>query len=140
MTNDTQFKDMLRKAGFKATLGRVAVLELLSKNKKPLSIKDIQEKLKGEKLDQATLYRMMSALEEVGILRATDFGHGHAHYELETKDHHHHLTCQRCGKIVDISACDTHDLEKQALKIGRFSTITKHSLELFGICQACTKK
>lgn len=136
----TKFKETLKNAGSKATPGRLKVLKLLSKSAKPLSIKDIQGKLKNRKLDQATVYRMMSALEKSGLIRQVDFQHGHAHYELSGNQHHHHLICQSCGKVVDISKCNISSIEKQALKLAKFSTIHHHSLELFGTCSNCAKK
>src|SRR5689334_18205952 len=120
---------LLRQAGFKATPGRLALLKLFDKTKKPLSIKDIQKKLKQTNPDQATIYRIISALESKGIIRQVDVQHGHAHYELTSREHHHHLICEQCGKMVDISKCDTSKVERQALKIGNFSQINKHSLE-----------
>jgi Fur family ferric uptake transcriptional regulator len=134
------YSSLLRQAGFKATPGRLALLELFNKTEKPLSIKDIQKSLKQANLDQATIYRIISALESKGIIRQVDFQHGHAHYELTSREHHHHLICEQCGKIVDISKCDTSKVERQALKIGNFSKINKHSLEFFGICNICAKK
>ena len=134
------FRSRLHSAGFRATPGRLAVLELLEKNKRPLSIKDVQERLHRKDLNQATLYRMVNALEKAGVLRAVDFRHGHAHYELENKSHHHHLICENCGKVADVSKCDTSKIEAQVLKIGGFDRITKHSLEFFGLCKRCAKK
>jgi Fur family ferric uptake transcriptional regulator len=130
---------LLRGAGFKATPHRLAVLALLEKSKKPLSIKKIRDQLRRKDLDQATLYRMVNALEQAGLLRAVDFRHSHAHYELEGGErHHHHIVCQSCGKLADIFA-DTSRLEAQALKMSKFAAITSHSLEFFGLCRACAR-
>jgi Fur family ferric uptake transcriptional regulator len=134
------FQLTLRQAGFKATPGRVEVLELLDKSKKPLSIKDIKQSLKRGELDQATIYRMVNDLKQAGVIRQVDFLHDHAHYELAAHKHHHHLICEKCGKVADISKCNIGALEQEALKIGDFAKINHHSLEFFGICNSCAKK
>lgn len=138
-TKNTQLKETLRKAGSKATPGRLKVLELLSKKEKALSIKDLQNLLKS-RLDQATLYRMMDAMEKSGLVRQVNLLHGHAHYELAGRKHHHHIICENCGKVVDISKCNIKPLEQEALTLAKFSSINHHSLELFGLCSKCAKK
>lgn len=138
--NSSDHPTLLRDAGLKATPARLAVLNLLSMAKKPLSINDIKQDLKRHSsIDQATIYRIIKALEKKGLIKQVDFQHGHAHYELRTHDHHHHVVCENCGKVADISKCDTTDIEKQALKISGFSKINDHSLELFGLCNKCAK-
>lgn len=133
----SMLKDKLRSNSLKITPARLEVLDILTHTKKPISINDISKKLKDT--DLATLYRTFETLKELGLATQVDFQHGHAHYELATREHHHHLVCQKCGKVVDISKCDTTTLEKQALKISKFAKINAHSLEFFGICKSCYK-
>lgn len=135
-----QYKSLLHDMGFKATPARLSVIGLFHKAQKPLSISAVQNHLKTASIDLATIYRIIKALEKQKLIKQVDFQHGHAHYELATRKHHHHLICQKCGKVVDISKCDTSGLEKQALKIGGFTKINSHSLEFFGICRACKNK
>jgi Fur family ferric uptake transcriptional regulator len=134
-----QYRTLLHALGFRATPVRLCIIELFHKAKKPLSIAEIQDDLKND-ADLATIYRIVNALGVAGLIKQVDFQHGHAHYELATREHHHHLICQKCGKVVDISKCDTSGLEKQALKIGGFAKINSHSLEFFGVCSSCKNK
>ena len=128
----------LRGNKLKATPARLSILDLLTHTRAPLSIRDIEVKIKGT-IDTATLYRTVEALQAIGLVTLIDFKHGHAHYELSTGQHHHHLICESCGRIVDLSKCDITGLEKQAKKIGNFSKISHHSLELFGLCKQCSR-
>lgn len=130
--------ETLRNNKLKATPARLSILDLLAHTQKPLSIKDINVKIKGA-IDIATLYRTVETLQSIGLVTLIDFKHGHGHYELATGKHHHHLICESCGKIVDLAKCDITSLEKQAKKIGNFSQINHHSLELFGLCKDCAK-
>lgn len=133
------YKNLLKDAGFRATPARLGLLKLFHQAKKPLSIAGIQHKLPRQSIDLATIYRIINALLEKNIITQVDFQHGHAHYELATREHHHHIICQKCGRVADISKCDTSNIEKQALKIGGFKTITSHSLEFYGLCNSCAK-
>jgi Fur family transcriptional regulator, ferric uptake regulator len=137
-TITTSIPTTLRSSGLKATPARVAVLKVLTKAKKPLSIQNIGKLLKDTP-DQATLYRMVEQLKKAGIIHQINLEHGHAHYEIDSPTHHHHIICENCGKIVDISSCDIESLEKEVLKKSGFKKINRHSLEFFGLCKNCAK-
>ncbi len=134
-----EFSSLLHQAGFKATPTRLALLGLFHKTGKPLSIRYIQEHLSTKNTDQATVYRMVNALLQSGVVKYVDLKHGHGHYELASSSHHHHAICEKCGKIADVS-CDTKTLQAKILKSSGFSKINDHSLEFFGICDKCAAK
>jgi Fur family transcriptional regulator, ferric uptake regulator len=137
----TQYLPLLRQAGLKATPGRLSILAVLDKSKKPLSVKDLKNKLKADDVDLATIYRTMEALAKHNMVRLVNFQHGHNHYELTDKNrHHHHLICEKCGKVVDISKCNTSKIEQEVRSLGNFAKINSHSLEFFGLCKTCARK
>lgn len=136
---------MLRGTGCRATPIRLAMLRVLQKVEKPLSMDTLWKEITKKETragqsrgaDQATVYRAVNDLKKKGILRKIDVGHVHAHYEL-ADNHHHHLICKSCGTVEDISECNIKDLERQALKRARlFHSISFHTLELFGWCSKC---
>lgn len=132
------FVTLLHKASLKATPTRIAVLKVLEQEHKPLSIAILQKRIGEQKIDTATVYRMMQSFQEKGIVRRVDLRHTHAHYELATRADHHHITCERCGKIEDIPWCDLAPIVKKALcQSVTFTQITDHTFELFGICRSC---
>ncbi len=130
---------LLDKAGLKKTDSRIALLDLLSKNKKPFSVKDIVSKLSGDKV---TIYRILETMTKKGLIRRVDTGKREAEYE--TVDHyndHHHIICLDCKKVTDFTGCDADSLITKALKqVKDFKQITHHSFDLFGICNTCIKK
>ena len=70
-----------------------------------------------------------------------DFKQGFAYYELmQNGDHHHHLVCTNCSKVVDLASCDFLKLDKQALKKAGFAKFYEHVLEFFGLCLSCESK
>jgi Fe2+ or Zn2+ uptake regulation protein len=136
----TYFTRLLREAGYKATAGRLRLLAVLRASKEPLSIQELMRKLAGTKIDQATVYRVLSVLEGIGVVRQVNLRHGHADYEFVDADDHHHLVCMVCKRVEDLPGCDSEAIAAQTLKKAKhFAKITQHSFEFFGICNTCAK-
>ncbi len=134
--NEGGFESLLRQHGFKVTSGRVALLQALGREEKPLTVAEVGKRLKS-KLDSVTLYRALEAFVGKGVVRRVDLGHGHAHYELE-QTHHHHMVCTNCGTIEDIESDALERAVSLAAKSSRqFKTIYSHNLEFFGNCKSC---
>ncbi|MCI0533523.1 transcriptional repressor [bacterium] len=140
-SSETDTKQLLRKAGLKATPGRMSVLRLLRKAARPLAVRDIFMQLSSPRIDQATAYRILGVLRKSGLVEDVDFRHGHVHYEFKSPiGHHHHIVCERCGRVEDFKGCDYKKIKKNALmQTPLFSEVSRHSLELFGICRRCDK-
>lgn len=129
----------LSTANLKKTKAREAVLEYISRAKKPVSIQDIEttSTVKNLAIDQATLYRIIHILLDNHIVRQVDFHEGKFRYELATLPHHHHVVCTKCGKVKDISDCLDPKTKLSIEKETGFS-ISSHALEFFGLCSSCT--
>jgi Fur family ferric uptake transcriptional regulator len=137
MKEKQDFKELLKGVGFKATPGRLLLLEALQKELEPLPVLEIQKKLKN-KLNEVTLYRALEAFATAGLVRRVDLNHDHAHYELAVgREHHDHVVCTDCGIIEDIEGCALVPLEKRALTQSKFKSIYSHNLEFFGLCRSC---
>lgn len=95
-------KEELRTAGSKATPGRVALLGVLEREHKPLTVKEMQNKLRT--LNPVTLYRALEALVIAGLVRR-GFSERGAHFEYAGKPHHHHLVCTDCGFNKECQTC-----------------------------------
>lgn len=135
--------ELLQAHGLRRTPGRIALLKLLTAEKRPVTVGYLQIKLqRGAQaidMDTVTLYRALEAFLERGIVVQFDFGHGHAHYELaHDRPHHHHAVCESCGKIEDVPAQDRPDLMAATLrKAAGFVRLDRHSLEFYGLCVSC---
>jgi Fur family ferric uptake transcriptional regulator len=131
---------LLRKSGYKATAPRLSVLDVLAKEKNPLSAQDIIDAL-GKRVDQATVYRILKTLKTKGLIRQIDFRHNPAHYELAGIDEHHHLVCVHCGRIEDVHDCGVEETHSLVLRHSKhFAEIKQHALEFYGACKSCAKK
>lgn len=126
----------LRKAGLKVTLPRVKILELLESSPvHHMSAEDVYKALleQGEDVGLATVYRVLTQFEAAGIVERHHFEGGHSVFELAREEHHDHIVCVSCGKVVEF-----HDdvIEAQQVKVAESLgfRLTSHALHLYGIC------
>lgn len=134
-----ELTERLRRQSRKLTGPRRAILDVLSRQSHPLSIRDVFEALGKEDCDLATIYRSMHLLEKMGMVKRFDLGNGGARFELlaEGDDgHHHHLVCVECSAVVEIEECFSSDLEDRIARANGFQKVT-HRLEFFGVCPRC---
>ncbi len=139
--HESVLQTALRGKKLKATSGRLAILDIFTHTEKPLSIKELKVKVGLTGPDIATLYRNAESLTLEGMLTKVNLGGKNASYELASRKHHHHLICRCCGLVNDITISSRPGLNAQALARAKdFSSVTRHSLEFFGICKKCFKK
>ncbi len=134
----TDFREALHDLGQRVTPARLAVLSVLEKEKRPLSVEKIILAIGEKDIDYVTAYRTITMLKKAGLVRQIDFHHNHAHYELASLGDHHHVVCTKCSKVVDVSDCNLKSMMQNALQESEFAEISQHSLEFFGICKECT--
>lgn len=129
----------LKTNGLKVTSARLGLLDVFKHAKKPVSVKQLAKKLGKNAADVVTLYRNVEALADLGVLKMVRLNDKQIYYELAGGEHHHHLICTNCGKLEDVKMREIN-LSKTFLKSHGFAKVTSHSLEFFGLCQACVKK
>ncbi len=89
------------------------------------------------KASRATIYRLIPALVEVGVLREVEHGYEHSHYEVARDPaHHEHLICQQCGRVIEF-ACPA--IEGAIIEVCREHNFRQyqHGLEITGLCEEC---
>ena len=128
-------QDAVKKAGLKATLPRMLILEVLAKtidSEVHLSAEDIYKDLltSGDDVGLATVYRVLSQFESAGIVTRHNFEEGHSVYEM-TQDHHHdHMVCVKTGKVIEFEDELIEERQDQLAKQNGYK-IVDHSLVLF---------
>lgn len=134
-----ELRTMVQEAGLRVTDHRILVLDIVSRQKQPITVYELVELLrKKENIDQATVYRNLNSLHEASLLRRLDFNHGHAHYELETGRASHQIVCGKCETIEKIEGISVEDAIKKMLKKSKkFKNTTTHSIEIYGLCKSC---
>ena len=139
-----------RGSGYRLTVPRQAILDVLSESSEHLSAEDIYLAVHrvNPGIGLTTVYRTLELLVEMGLVFRFDFGDGRARYELAEgpggKRHHHHLVCRGCGRVVDYT--DFIDEETELLKRTEDGlskkyefTITGHLIQFYGLCKECSK-
>lgn len=124
------------------TAGRRAIIEVLAAAERPLTVPEITSRSPSVPVSSA--YRSLTALVDAGVLRRVAGTDDHGRFELseDLGGHHHHLLCDGCGVVSDISAYPR--LERalaDAARVAREETgfeVTGHRIDLLGRCTACT--
>jgi len=91
-------------------------------------------------VSRATVYRTLSMLEDAGFVEGLDTGDGGRKFEhVLGHDHHDHMVCTECGKIVEFRDDQLERRQDLAARRHGFE-ITSHSLKIFGLCKDCRNK
>lgn len=128
--------------GLKWTKQRKSVYRVLWDAAEPLSAVQIfnlaVQKTEGDEYALSTIYRILSAFEEKGLVEKTSWlEDGTVVYALNRGEHTHYAVCLECHRRVPLQNCPfAHiHLEREAEDF----VITGHKLELYGYCSACKK-
>ncbi len=94
----------LKKAGLKATLPRLRILEILENaDERHMSAEDVYKALidAGEDVGLATIYRVLTQFESAGLVQRHNFDSGHAVFEMNKDDHHDHMVRIDTGEVIE---------------------------------------
>jgi Fur family ferric uptake transcriptional regulator len=128
----------LRAAGGRNGSAQRAIVDLLGANDCCLTAQQVYDELRSSEraIGLASVYRVLDALTEQGLVQRIDLGSGVARFEAAAEHHHHHLVCDDCGKVEAFS--DTRleqairDVEAQ---VG--FEVAGHEVVLHGACADC---
>jgi Fur family ferric uptake transcriptional regulator len=134
----------LKKAGLKATLPRIRILQMLENSKqRHMSAEDVYKALleAGEDVGLATIYRVLTQFEAASLVMRHHFEGGHSVFELKQGPHHDHIMCIQCGKIVEFVDDIIEERQRVMAEQNGFD-IQDHSLILYGRCKdpSCSKQ
>ena len=130
----------LAQAGYQKGAARRTVIECLGRQNCALSAQDIEGELReaGARVGRASIYRTLEQLDELGLVHRLDLGTGIATYEPAepSGEHHHHLLCERCGRLIPFHDAD---LERAITEVTRRSNfdVSAHDVTLHGLCPRC---
>jgi Fur family ferric uptake transcriptional regulator len=125
--------DSLKKTGLKATLPRLKIMDIFEHSKqKHLSAEDIYKLMisSNEEIGLATIYRVLTQFEQVGLLIRHHFEGGKAVYELNEKSHHDHIVCLQCGHVTEFVNEEIEKLQTKVAEEHGFKII-EHSLIIY---------
>ena len=134
---------LLERSGVRATARRLEVLEELARESDDVTAQQLWSRLRERDSGTglATVYRTLALLTERGVVDvlshdvASHRG-GEQCYRLCGNEHHHHLLCERCHRVVEVQECGLDDWVSAAAKRHGF-VATDHRVEIVGLCAGC---
>ncbi len=133
-----EIRQRLKVSGRKATPQRLAILAAVERMKSHFTPQQLREKLHRTHPDigLVTVYRTLKLLADSGLVCRMERAGSAQTYARRPSEHHHHLVCTSCNRVVDVSSCGLRELEKKLAAETGFA-IRDHRLEFEGICREC---
>ena len=129
----------LRGRGLRSTDARRKIVEVVLDTDDHFTAEELLDLIKerGHRVSRASVYRTLSLLCEGGFVESREFQRGQLMYELMVgQDHHDHLICTKCDRIVEFENDEIEKLQEQVAAKHGFR-LESHSLRLFGTCPDC---
>jgi len=129
---------LLRRRGFRMTPQRQMILDAICEGRGHTTPEEIYARVqaKSPAINQATVYRTLDFLGELGLVVSADIGIGQKVYEIAGETPHHHLVCQACGQVQKLAHALVEPFFASVEEQQQFRVKTDH-LILFGLCQRC---
>lgn len=139
----SKLRERVREQNLKNTTQREIILRAMFKKKGHFTPEEIlsftQKEEGGKKIGIATVYRALNFFEQEGFVTSISFGSDGKKYELNTKEHHDHMICDVCDKIIEFESDEIERLQEvEAAKQGFL--IKSHAMQLHGICKECQQQ
>ncbi len=137
------FERFLRDNRLKHTAQRLKIVKRAFSMPKHFSAEDLYHVLKRERtnVSKATVYRTLKLLVEAHFLDELEIGAREAKFyePVLGRDHHDHMICLRCGRIIEFADPKIERLQDDAARDKQFRVLS-HSLKLFGLCVDCDQR
>lgn len=134
-------RSYLRDNGLSFTRARAAILDGIRRSAGHFDAEALRDTLRGGgvTMSTATIYRALPLFVKSGIIRETLRAGGRAHYEPTWgRDHHDHLECIRCGRIIEFKDDELERLQDRICRKRGFTPV-EHRLGIRGYCGSCRK-
>ena len=134
-----RFERTLRGRSLRLTGSRRAIAEAVLERSGHFTIEELVESLRrrGVRGSKATVYRTLPLLTEAGILQAAVVQGEIRSYESPVgREHHDHLVCRRCGRVVEFEEEALERLQREIAARHGFR-LEGHHHQLVGICARC---
>ncbi len=142
MAHDLEQKaltDYLEEHSLKHTKQREAILDVFLDVTGHITGEDLYQRVRAKHpgIGYTTVYRTMKLLCDAGLAIERRFDDGVTRYEVE-HEHHDHLVCTRCGKIVEFECQMIETAQNEIVQRYGFRLL-RHRHELYGHCPDCQK-
>ena len=133
----TKLARYLEEHNLKHTKQREAILDVFLGVKGHITSEDLYRTVREEHphVGYTTVYRTMKLLCDAGLANERHFDDGITRYEIE-HEHHDHLVCTRCGKIIEFD-CEMIESAQERIAKSYDFRVLRHRHELYGHCASC---
>jgi Fur family ferric uptake transcriptional regulator len=133
------FRKYLERRGLKLTAERQALFDELFARHEHFEADELLMRLrnKRKKISRATIYRTLDLLVDSGIVgRVRIRESGYRYERMRAGDHHDHLICDDCGRVVEFREPRIESLQDEICERYGF-VLLSHSHQLRGVCRQC---
>ena len=109
------------------------VLDAFERREEPMSAHQAWQATGIDSMSQATVYRAIAKLEELGFLTHLEIRGALPMWESKSLGHHHHFFCTACHRVYDLPGCPGN--LRSILPEG-FS-MADHKITIYGNCASC---
>lgn len=120
------------------TKQKETIINVIKNEEKQFQVKDIYEKLDG-KVGLTTIYRLLSKLENEGLISKEAGKDNKTYYEYLEKcdeENHFYLKCDKCGSLTHVDCDCISELSTHISNEHHFS-LNKENIIMKGICKNC---
>jgi Fur family ferric uptake transcriptional regulator len=127
----------LEENSLKHTKQREAILDVFLEAPGHVTSEDLYARVRDlhPNIGYTTVYRTMKLLCDAGLASERHFDDGITRYEIK-HEHHDHLVCTRCGKIIEFECAMIEDTQNEIAARYGFRVL-RHRHELYGHCADC---
>lgn len=139
MSSLAELEDFIASKGYKQTRSRRSILQGLLEKGDWTSAREIYEYVQNrQNVDFSTIYRNLDTLTAIGVLCKVERPDAVSYYTLNhAREHHHHLICKSCQKVVMLDFCPLQQMDPKALE--NFTEV-ECKFDLYGFCRECQEK
>ncbi len=132
-----EIEAVFRQKGIPFTRQRRLIWDFFARADRAATVGEAADALRSDGVGQATVYRTVTLLSDLGLLARVQDGRGDSCFIAPPIGHSHPLICGACRRVIRFDGDgDVSALEAQLAEATGF-TIYGHHLEVYGICPAC---
>jgi Fur family ferric uptake transcriptional regulator len=132
---------VLRRSGHRISTARRRVLEALYAASAPVTADEIATGLGGRlpACDLASVYRTLTLLDRVGLVRHVHLGHGPARYAPASAAERDYLVCERCGAVRAAHPAALQPVREAIARVFGWRVRFSHH-PIAGLCPRCARE
>lgn len=138
-----KFSEYLATQGMRLTMERRIIVEEVFSHHDHFDAEQLVNRLSqrgdGRRVSRSTVYRVLTLLEESGLLRKVARTAGKDLYEHDYGyPQHDHLICHECGNLTEFQNEDISQILEEVAATHGFR-MDGHRLEVYGMCTDCRR-